>query len=95
MVDEIAKARQVKEFSSDRMKRALALSVREFLAAGDSAAASETKGRASVAYGEAIEELSKQFEAAESVISRWTAVQARFDASRSILSSLRAIAGNL
>lgn len=95
MVDDIASARTVKEFSSDRLKRALAIPMREFIVAGDSAAAAETKAKASKSYGEEIESLSEQYEQAQRVIAKWEATQARFDAARSTLSSLKTIAGNL
>lgn len=95
MTEDVAKARTVREFEGDRRKRALALAVREFLAQGDSAAAADTKGRASVAYGEVLDAQSEQFEAAESILTRWDALRARFDAARSVLSSLRAIAGQV
>lgn len=95
MTESVAKARQVREFHSDRLKRALAVSVREFLAAGDSATAADTKGRASVAYGEALDQLSIQYGAAEAVIAKWEATRIHWESARSILSSLRAIVSNV
>lgn len=57
MTEHVAQARQVLEYDSDLRKRALATSVREHLIAGESAAAAETYGRASIGYGEALDKL--------------------------------------
>lgn len=65
-----AKARQVREYDGERRKRALALSVREHLKDG-SASAAETLGRASIGYGEQLDALAGQLEAAESTIAHY------------------------
>ena len=94
MTEAVAAARTVKEFSSDRRKRSLALSVREFLE-DESAAAAETRGRASVAYGEAIDAQAKELETAERTIAEWESARIKWESARSCLSSLRAIAANV
>lgn len=91
----VANARTVKEFNGEQRKRALGLAVREFLATGDSAAAAETKGRASVLYGEVLDTLRAQWEEAEAAVAEHDATRAAFEAVRSVLSSLKTIAGNV
>ncbi len=91
---ELAKARTVREYSSERNKRALALATSPFLA-DNSASAADTFGRASKEYGDAMAELRKQTGAAEYVIAQHDATRAQFEAVRSVLSSLKMIAGNL
>lgn len=90
----VAKARQVKEYDGERRKRALALQVREYLK-DDSAAAAETKGRASVAYGEQLDMLAGQLTAAEALVAEFEATKCQFDAVRSVLSCLKQISGNI
>lgn len=94
MTADVAKARVIKEFTNDRLKRALATQVREFLVAGDSATASETKGRASLGYGEALDALSADLENAEGVITRHDAARVKWESIRSALSCLKAVTGN-
>lgn len=89
-----AKARIVREYDSERRKRALALSVREHLKDG-SASAAETLGRASIGYGEQLDALAGQLEAAESTIANWESTKIAWESVRSILSSLKTIAGNI
>lgn len=95
MTETVAAARQVKEYDSERRKRALALAVREFLIAGDSASAAETKGRASAIYGEALDRLSAELLMAEKTIAEHEAARVRWDSARTVSSSLRAIAANV
>lgn len=94
MTADVAKARVVREFSGDRRKRALALSVREFLK-DDSATAAETRGRASVAYGEALDSLSEDLQEAESVIARHDAALVRWKSLQSTLSCMKQVASNI
>ncbi len=94
MSADVAKARTVREFNGEQRKRALALAVREFLK-DESATAAETKGRSSVAYGEALMKFSEEFKAAEAVIAHFDATRTAWESVRSVLSSQRAIAGNL
>lgn len=95
MTEAVATARQVKEYDSDLRKRALAKYVREFLVAGDSATAAETKGRASVGYGEELETLKSAYAEAEAVILRHDSARIAWETSRSLLSTLKSIANNI
>jgi hypothetical protein len=95
LTEPLAKARAIREYDSDRRKRALALKVREFLAGGDSAAAAETKGRASVAYGEELDQLQQDLASAERTIADHEAARVKWETVRSALSALKAISGNL
>lgn len=95
MTEDVANARTVREFAGDRRKRSLALAVREHLAAGDSAASAETKGRASVQYGEDIDKQSRALEIAERMIADHDAERIKWETARSILSTLKSIAANV
>lgn len=94
MTEAVATARQIREFASDLRKRVLALSVREFLV-NDSAAAAESRGRASVAYGEALEKQAAQLRDAELVIAGYEACMVRWKSAQSVLSSLKNIANTI
>lgn len=94
MNERVALARQVREYSGDRLKRSLALAVREFLHEG-SATAAETKGRASVAYGEALVQQAEQFSEAERIIAEHDAARIKWESARSLLSCMRQIAANV
>lgn len=94
MSEEVAKAKTIREFSGDLRKRALALSTREFLET-DSAAASDTKGRASLRYGDDLKQLQKDLYEAESTLARHEAARIRWESIRSALSSWKAITGNI
>ena len=94
MTSEVASARTIREFASDRRKRALALATREFVV-GNSATAAEALGRGSMAYGEALDAQAKELENAERVIAENEAARIRWESARSVLSSLRAIASNV
>lgn len=95
IADRVAQAKTVKEFSHDRSKRALALSVTEKLLLGDSAAASEFRGRASNEYGSRLAELESQYEDALKVIEQQDALRCKFESARSILSVEKAKIGLL
>src|SRR5262245_53447700 len=77
-------ARQVKEFSSDQRKNALAEVMIEYLQKGDSAAAAEVAARSNPKYTVKIQELGKDYGDACGTIAEWEAVFARFEAARSI-----------
>lgn len=91
--DAVAQARTIREYDSDRRKRALAERVREFIIAGDSAAAAETKGRASVGYGEDLDGLQADLIAAEKVIAAHDALLIRWKSLQSTLSCLKQTIG--
>ncbi len=84
--DQYGEAKQVKEFSSDRRKQALARHKRPFIAQGDSDAVADTKGRALDAYAIELDKLAEQHKAAEQIIAKYEAASVSFDAARSLLS---------
>lgn len=88
MAVNVAKARAIREYDSDRRKRSLALHVREFLV-GNSATAAETLGRASPRYGEELAALQDDLTQAEQTIQQYDAARIAFDAQRSALAALR------
>ena len=81
----VAKARQVKEFSSDRRKNLLARYMAPLLIGG-SVASAETTARADMDYGMGLDDLARQYREAEEVLAEWAATNATFEASRSLLS---------
>jgi hypothetical protein len=95
MTSSVAAARVVKEFHGDRMKRALATYVREFLIAGDSASAAETKGRASQGYGENSQRLRHELEIAEQALADHDAKKIEWESLRSSAALARSIASNI
>lgn len=95
MTDDVAKARVVREYDGERRKRALADRVREFLVAGDSASAAETKGRASAGYGEALDSLQRDLTLAEGILARHDAKRILWESLRSQTSLQKAIAANI
>jgi hypothetical protein len=90
-----AKAKQIREFDSDRRKRTLATFVVGFLNLGKSAADAEHRARASEPYGEAMRACGADLVHAEQTIAEWTAKQAQFEALRSLLSVQRTIMNSL
>ena len=95
MSSDVADARTVREFSSDRLKRAFSVTTAEFLEAGDSAAAAEHKARASKVYGAALHDLGEDYKTAMRIIERLEALKCSFESARSILSCERAKIGLL
>lgn len=84
--NDVADARTIREFSNDRLKRAFSIEVERFLSAGESAAASEHKARASAQYGAHLADLMEQFKAAARVIEQYDGLKVQFESARSILS---------
>ncbi len=82
----VGKARQIKEFSSDMRKNALAAEMIKAVRAGKSGVVAETEARASESYKKTLDVLADQYADAEKTLAEWTATQARFDAARSLLS---------
>ena len=82
-------ARQVKEFSSDQRKNALAAEQIKFIHKGESVAASEILARSSEAYIEKFKALESGYAHACGVIAEWESVFARLDACRSMLAMSR------
>jgi hypothetical protein len=95
MTSDLADARTVKEFSSDRVKRAFSVEVERFLTAGDSATASEHKARASAQYGSSLHDLGEQYKTAMRTIEQHEGLKVRFESARSILSTEKAKMGLL
>jgi hypothetical protein len=82
-------ARQVKEFSSDQRKNAMAAAQITFIQRGESVAASETLARSSPAYLEKFKLLEKNYADACGTIAEWEAAFARLEACRSMLAMSR------
>jgi hypothetical protein len=84
--NDVADARAIREFSSDRLKRAFSVEVTRFLEGGESAAASEHKARASAQYGAHLADLMEQHRQALRVIEQYDGLKVQFESARSILS---------
>lgn len=82
----VGMARQVKEFSSDLRKQALAVEMVKSIKAGESASAADCIARASDAYASRLAAMGEQLAEAERIIAEWQATQASFEAARSLLS---------
>jgi hypothetical protein len=85
----VGAARQVKEFSSDQRKNALAAVQIIFIQRGESVAASETLARSAPAYLEKMRALETAYASACGTIAEWEATFARFEACRSMLAMSR------
>lgn len=95
MTGEVAKARHVTTFDSDRRRRVLAIATMPFLKAGGSSAASETEARASETYAAGMAQLGKELVAAEAVLAKFEALKIQIEVGRSLLSLSRATMTNL
>lgn len=87
---ELALAKQLKEYDSDRRKQALAVAMKVFLDSGESAAAAECKARAGDYYANKLAELGEQYKSALQTIEKADATRVLFEAARSLLSVERA-----
>lgn len=85
----VGAARQVKEFSSDQRKNALASEQIKFIQRGESVAAAENLARSSPAYLARFKELETAYASACGTIAEWEAVFARLEAARSIHAMLK------
>lgn len=85
----VGMARQVKEFSSDQRKNALAAEQIKFIQRGESVAAAENLARSSPAYLERFKSLGKDYAEACGTIAEWEAAFARLEAARSIHAMLK------
>ena len=90
---QVGKARQVKEFSSDQRKNALAEIQMTYIHRGESVASSETSARANPLYLEKLRNLETSYAEACATIADWEAVFARFEACRSMLAMARSTLG--
>ncbi len=86
MADELALAKQVKEYNGDRMKRALSERVVVYLGRGESATAAEHHARADELYGVSVDALGLQYEDAMKVIEQAEAQRILWESARSLLS---------
>lgn len=93
----VGAARQIREFSSDRRKRALALSVKDVLSIDPkmSAAAAENQARSMPGYAEAMAKLQAELKIAEVAIAENDALRAKHDSLRSLLSFQKSLTSNL
>lgn len=85
----VGAARQIKEFSNDQRKNALASEQIKFIQRGESVAAAENLARSSPVYLERFKGLEKSYAEACATIAEWEAVFARFEACRSMLAMSR------
>lgn len=90
MANDVADAKTIKEFSSDRLKRAFSVEVSRCLDAGTGVGAAEHQARASKEYGTSLHDLSEQYKAAMRVIEQHDATKVKFESARSILSTEKA-----
>lgn len=95
MIEDVAKARVVRDYDSDRRKAILSSAVADFLKDGESATAAEHKARSSQTYAECMKLLRKELEAAETTVAKWEAAKLRFEAARSLLSIQKQLITNL
>jgi hypothetical protein len=86
-------ARQVKEFSGDQRKNALAAEQIKYITRGESVAASETLARSNPAYLEVFKSLEKNYADACGTIAEWESTFARYEACRSMLAMARETLG--
>lgn len=89
----VGAARQVKEFSSDQRKNALAAEQVKFIQRGESVTGSETLARNSPVYLEKLSQLGIDYSNACAVIAQWEATMARLEGCRSMLAMARQTLG--
>lgn len=94
MAKDVAAARQIQDFSSDRRKSALADAIEIVMAnkPDASVSAAEHAARALPSYKQKMKELVQESVKAETAIATWQVLHARFDCLRSILSTRKEIA---
>lgn len=85
MTPDVADAKTIKEFNSDRLKRAFSVAVVEFLPTAGSVSAAEHLARAGKPYGTNLHDLSEQYKAALRVIEQHEGLKVKFESARSIL----------
>lgn len=95
MAPSVSLARHVREYDSDRRKRALAIAAMPLLTAGASSAAADTEARSSGPYEAAMKQLGKEFVAAERTLAEWDALRIQVDVLRSLLSLQKSQMTNL
>lgn len=93
MAQDVADAKVVREYSGDRQKQALSVSVAAFLKGSMAVSAAEHMARGSAGYASTFATLQAQYQAAMRVIEKYEATKAKFEAARSILSVEKAKIG--
>jgi len=93
----VGTARQIREFSSDRRKRALALAIKDVLSISPdmSATAAENAARSQPGYAEKLGQLREELRIAEIAIAENDALRAQHDSLRSLLSFQKSLTQNL
>jgi hypothetical protein len=91
----VGSARQIKEFSSDQRKNALAGELVNALKRGEGVSAAENLARSSPTYITTFKDLERSYADACATIAEWEAVFARFEACRSMLAMQRVIADKI
>lgn len=86
MANDVADAKFVKQYDSDRLKRAFSVAVATFLGQGNSATAAEHLARAGDHYGTAMFDLGEQYKSAMRVIEKHNATMVKYESARSLLS---------
>ncbi len=89
MADEVGRAAHVREYDSDRRKKALSRAMAAPLEGGESAAKAEALARADAVYSKELEQLAREHLAAEQTFSDWTAKKLVWETCRSLLSMQR------
>lgn len=95
LAPEVALARHVVSYDSDRRKRCLAVVAAPLLAAGSSSAAAETEARASELYTASMKQLGAEYVSAEKAVTEWEATRIKIDVLRSLLAMQRDSMKNL
>ena len=88
-------AKQIKEFNSDRTKRALAIAALPFIKSGESSAAADTQARASDGYKLEMQKLATEFQQAEKALLEWESTKIQWESARSLLAMQRDLSRNL
>lgn len=92
MADVVGKARQIKEWASERRKVALAKHAAPLLSKM-AVSAAEHVARASQPYLDLIKILQRELTEAEQTIAKYDAIKCKWESARSIMSMQRTIAG--
>lgn len=89
MAVDCGRARQVREYDSDRRKRALSRAMAAPLAGGESAAKSEAEARNSESYSKELNQLAAEYEAAEAVLIEFDVKKLEWSTCQSLLAMER------
>lgn len=89
MAVDCGRARQVREYDSDRRKRALSRAMAAPLAGGESAAKAEAEARNSESYSKELNQLAAEYEAAEAVLIEFDVKKLEWSTCQSLLAMER------